>query len=215
MDTPSNPGHPGSPALLRPALSRALLLLVLGVLAALLLTLIDRATRAQVQRNEQAWIAERLQRLLAGQHYDNDLLADRIVITAPDLLGTPRAVPIYRARLAGEPKAVVMQTIAPDGYRGPLEILVAIAVDGTLLGVQVIRHQETPGLGDGFERDPRWLRSFAGRSLLSPRQQRWSVRQDGGDFDAFTGATITPRAIVKAVRRSLEYYRANQHRLFD
>jgi Na+-translocating ferredoxin:NAD+ oxidoreductase subunit G len=153
--------------------------------------------------------------LLAGQSYDNDLLTDHIVVTAPDLLGTSRPVRIYRARQGNQPRAVVIQTIAPDGYRGPLEVLVAIARDGTLIAVQVIRHQETVGLGDAFERDPGWLRAFSGRSLSSPPQQRWSVRQDGGDFDAFTGATITPRAIVKAVRRALEYYRANGERLFD
>ena len=199
----------------RAALPSALLLLALAIGTALLLAAIEGASRQQVERNEQAWILQRLQALLAGQPYDNDLLADHIVVTAPDLLGTARPVRIYRARHGGQPQAVVIQTIAPDGYRGPLEVLVAIAVDGTLIGVQVIRHQETTGLGDAFERDPDWLRNFAGRSLLSPPQQRWSVRQDGGDFDAFTGATITPRAIVKAVRRALEYYRANRQRLFE
>jgi Na+-translocating ferredoxin:NAD+ oxidoreductase subunit G len=196
-------------------LRAALLLLVLAIGTALLLAGIDNASHSQVERNEQAWILQRLQALLAGQSYDNDLLTDHIVVTAPDLLGTARPVRIYRARQGSQPRAVVIQTRAPDGYRGPIEVLVAIARDGTLIAVQVIRHQETVGLGDAFERDPGWLRAFAGRSLSSPPQQRWNVRQDGGDFDAFTGATITPRAIVKAVRRALEYYRANGERLFD
>jgi electron transport complex protein RnfG len=202
-------------SLLRQPLRAALWLAVLGIGAALLLTWVDHASREQVQRNEQAWILERLNALLISVPHDNDLLSDRIVVRAPDLLGTSRRVPIYRARQGGTPRAVVIQTVAPDGYRGPLEILVAIGVDGRLIGVRVIRHQETTGLGDAFERNPAWLRAFQGRSLSEPPQQRWSVRQDGGDFDAFTGATITPRAIVKAVRRALEYYQANRARIFS
>lgn len=208
MDTPNSVRW-------RASLPSAVLLFVLAVGSALALSALDAASRQQVERNEQQWILQRLQVLLAGSYYDNDLLADRIVVTAPDLLGTTRPIPVYRARHHGVPTAAVIQTIAPDGYRGPIEILVAIAVDGTLIGVQVIRHNETTGLGDAFERDPDWLREFKGRSLLSPPQQRWSVRQDGGDFDAFTGATITPRAIVGAVRRAQEYYRANKQRLFE
>lgn len=207
-------GSPGRARALPQALVSAVLLALLALGAALLLNRIDAASRAQVERNEQAWILERLAALLSEVPYDNDLLADRIIVRAPDLLGTSRSVPIYRVRHAGAPRAVVIQSVAPDGYRGPLEILIAIAVDGRLLGVQVIRHQETPGLGDAFERNRAWLRDFTGRSLLDPPQQRWSVRQDGGEFDAFTGATITPRAIVKAVRRALEYYHANQRRVF-
>jgi electron transport complex protein RnfG len=118
-------------------------------------------------------------------------------------------------RRTGAPVAVAIRSIAPDGYRGPLELLVVIAPDGKLIGVRVIRHNETPGLGDAFEnRDADWLTRFRGLSLTNPPQQRWTVRRDGGDFDAFTGATITPRAIVKAVRRTLEFYRGNPELLF-
>jgi electron transport complex protein RnfG len=90
-----------------------------------------------------------------------------------------------------------------------------VAYDGSLLGVQVVRHKETPGLGDQFEnRRADWLGEFRGKSLSDPPQQRWSVRKDGGDFDGFTGATITPRAIVRAIRRTLEYYEAQRDRIF-
>jgi electron transport complex protein RnfG len=217
MATPSRiaPSRTTRSSLLPQPVASALLLAVLALGAALLLDRIDALSRGQVERNEQAWILERLAALLTKVPYDNDLLADRIIVRAPDLLGTSHPVPIYRVLHAGTPRAVVIQTVAPDGYRGPLEILVAIAVDGSLIGVQVIRHQETPGLGDAFERNRAWLRAFAGRSLRQPLQQRWSVRKDGGEFDAFTGATITPRAIVKAVRRALEYYAANRRQIFD
>lgn len=191
----------------------------LAIIAAVLtvgLVVIANVTHDRIARNQQAWIKEHLDALVSPQSYDNDPLTDITQITAPDLLGTSAPVTAYRMRKAGLPVAVAIRSIAPDGYRGPLELLVAIAPGGQLLGVQVIRHNETPGLGDAFEnRDADWLERFRGLSLTKPPQQRWSVRRDGGDFDAFTGATITPRAIVKAVRRTLEFYRGNEDRLYQ
>lgn len=201
-----------SPA--RPVLSASVLVAGALVLAALL-TWVDYGTKERIRRNEQAWIQQRIDALVAPTARDNDPLSDRISVTAPDILEINQPVTIYRARMRGEPVAAVMHTVAPDGYQGPIELLVAIAYDGSLLGVQVVRHQETPGLGDQFENRRRdWLEDFRGRSLNDPPQQRWSVRKDGGDFDAFTGATITPRAIVRATRRALEYYGARREQIF-
>jgi Na+-translocating ferredoxin:NAD+ oxidoreductase subunit G len=200
----------GMPA--KPALTLAVFAAVLTALLALVASL----THERIAANEQAWIKQRLDALVAPDSHDNDLLADSIAVTAPDLLGSAQPVRIYRARRGGAPVAAVIRPIAPDGYRGPIELLVAIGRDGRLIGVQVIRHEETPGLGDAFEsRDVHWLDRFRGRSLIDPPTQRWTVRRDGGDFDAFTGATITPRAIVKAVRNALEYYERNAQRIFD
>lgn len=191
----------------------------LAILAAVLtagLVVIANVTHDRIARNQQVWIKEHLDALVSPQSYDNDPLTDTTEISAPDLLGTAAPVTAYRMRKAGLPVAVAIRSIAPDGYRGPLELLVAIAPGGQLLGVQVIRHNETPGLGDAFEnRDADWLERFRGLSLTKPPQQRWSVRRDGGDFDAFTGATITPRAIVKALRRTLEFYQGNEERLYQ
>ena len=196
----------------KPALTLAI---VAAVLTALL-ALVASFTRERIVSNEQAWIRQRLDALVPPAMHDNDLLTDSIAVTAPDLLGSSRPVKIYRARRNGAPVAAVLRPIAPDGYRGPIELLVAVGPAGRLIGVQVIRHQETPGLGDAFEsRDVHWLDRFRGRSLTDPPPQRWTVRRDGGDFDAFTGATITPRAIVKAVRNALEYYQRNSQRIFD
>jgi electron transport complex protein RnfG len=190
----------------------------LAVIAALLtigIVAIANVTRDHIARNQQAWIKQHLDALVSPASYDNDPLIDTLQVTAPDLLGSAAPVTAYRMRKSGAPVAVAIRSVAPDGYRGPLELLVAIAPDGKLIGVQVIRHNETPGLGDAFEnRDADWLTRFHGLSLSNPPQQRWSVRRDGGDFDAFTGATITPRAIVKAVRRTLEFYRGNKELLF-
>ena len=189
------------------------------VLIAALLTIglvaIANFTRDRIARNQQEWIKQHLDTLVSPQSYDNDPLTDTLPVSSPDLLGSATAVTAYRMRKAGAPVAVAIRSIAPDGYRGPLELLVVVAPEGHLIGVRVIRHNETPGLGDAFEnRDADWLMRFRGLSLTNPPQQRWTVRRDGGDFDAFTGATITPRAIVKAVRRTLEFYRGNQKLLF-
>ena len=194
----------------------ALPLAALGAVLAFVLIVLGQATRERIALNERSWIKQPLYALLEPATYDNDLLSDQVIVTSPDLLGTNKPARIYRARRNGAPVAAIIHTVAPDGYRGPIELLVAIDVDGRLLGVQVVRHNETPGLGDVFEtREADWLDAFQGLSLENPPQQRWTVRKDGGDFDAFTGATITPRAIVKAVRRSLEFYRAQHDRIFS
>ena len=211
MATPSDTS--ASPA--RAWLLGGLALAVLAALATLAQGWLAARLGARIERNQNAWITQRLDALVPAELHDNDLLADTIAVQQPDLLGTARPVTVYRARKAGEPVAVILRPIAPDGYQGPIELLVAIAYDGSLLGVQVLRHHETPGLGSQFEsNDGAWLRRFSGLSLQRPPQQRWTVRKDGGEFDAFTGATITPRAIVKAVRSTLEYYRSHRDRLF-
>lgn len=200
----------------RQRLVGAIAIVVLGVVAAIGLALLDRMTHAQVERNAQEWLIERLDVLVPQDRRDNDVIADRVFAVAPDLLGIERPVAVYRARKGGQPVAAILHTTAPDGYRGPIELLVAIDASGKLIGVQVVRHRETPGLGDAFEnRNRDWLPKFSGRSLDDPPQQRWAVRKDGGEFDGFTGATITPRAIVKGVRRSLEFYRAKQRLIFS
>jgi H+/Na+-translocating ferredoxin:NAD+ oxidoreductase subunit G len=211
----ATPADPPSQRPTRRVLALVATLVIVGVLATVLLTQVADFTRARIARNEQAWIQQHLDALVPPPSHDNDLLSDAIGVISPDLLGTSQPVTIYRARRHGMAVAAVIRSVAPDGYRGPLELLVAIAYDGTLLGVHVLRHNETPGLGDAFEkRQPHWLERFRGRSLSDPPQQRWTVRKDGGDFDAFTGATITPRAIVREVRRTLEYYQANRDRIF-
>jgi len=217
MVTPGNDvGHAPRASATRAVARSAISLGLIGAALALALFALAQMTGERIARNRQGWIRQPLYALLEPGSYDNDLLADAVTVAAPDLLGTDAPATIYRARRHGEPVAAVIQTVAPDGYRGPIDLLVAIAWDGTLLGVQVVRHNETPGLGDAFEtRDAHWLEAFRGLSLTRPPQQRWTVRKDGGDFDAFTGATITPRAIVKAVRRALEFYAAQRDRLFS
>jgi Na+-translocating ferredoxin:NAD+ oxidoreductase subunit G len=209
MDTSAEPVR-------RPQRVTAILIVIaVALLLAAVVAMVESATRERAKRNEQAWIQQRLDVLVPPDRHDNDLLSDRVDVVSPDILGVEQPVTIYRARMNSEAVAAVFHTVAPDGYHGPIELLVAVAYDGSLLGVQVVRHKETPGLGDQFEnRRADWLEGFRGKSLNDPSQQRWSVRKDGGEFDGFTGATITPRAIIRATRRTLEYYGAQRDRIF-
>jgi Na+-translocating ferredoxin:NAD+ oxidoreductase subunit G len=212
MATPADDARPPAKRVVRQAATLGLI----AIVTTAVLAIIANQTHPRIVRNEQAWLRQQLDALLPPQTYDNDPLSDIVAVRAPELLGTTQPVTIYRARRGDKPVAAVLRPIAPEGYRGPIELLVAIGYDGRLIGVQVLRHNETPGLGDAFEtRDVDWLQQFPGRSLSNPPVQRWTVRRDGGDFDAFTGATITPRAIVKAVRDALEYYARNRDRIFE
>jgi electron transport complex protein RnfG len=111
--------------------------------------------------------------------------------------------------------AAVFSVVARGGYAGDIELLVGVRADGRVAGVRVVEHHETPGLGDGIEADKSdWIRGFDGRSLGDPPREDWAVRRDGGDFDQFTGATITPRAVVEAVRDTLIYFEDHRDQVF-
>jgi len=190
-------------------------LAIITAVVVIALSVIAELTRDRIARNERAWFIAQLNELVPPTLHDNDLLSDQILVVAEDRLGTSRAVPIYRARRDGKPVAAILRPVAPDGYGGAIELMVAVRYDGTLIGVAVLSHRETPGLGDVFAQEgSHWLASFRGRSLDNPVAAEWAVRKDGGQFDQFTGATITPRAIVKAVRRSLEYFARNRAKIF-
>lgn len=197
------------------SLRTAAVLVVVTVMGFGLVALVHEATRdavaAAAHERELAKFAE----VLRGHAFDNDPLADAIEVSDPELLGTRAPVRACRARLGGQPVAVVLEPVAPNGYAGAIRLLVAIAPDGTLLGVRVLQHRETPGLGDAIEpRKSDWIERFAGRSLRDPAPRRWRVRKDGGDFDQFTGATITPRAVVGAVANTLVYFERHRDELF-
>ncbi|ROR35052.1 electron transport complex subunit RsxG [Inmirania thermothiophila] len=172
-------------------------------------------TRERIAQVERENLLRTLGALVPPEWYDNDLAGDTLQVRDRALLGTDEPVTVYRARRGGAPVAVVLTPVAPDGYGGPIRLMVAIRVDGTLAGVRVLAHKETPGLGDRIEVEKSdWIHAFRGRSLRDPDPAHWKVRKDGGVFDQFTGATITPRAVVKAVRKALEYYEAHRNELF-
>lgn len=177
--------------------------------------LTEFTTRDAIADNERALLLRNLHALLPPERLDNDIASDTLQLEPSPLLGTEQVSLVYRARLAGEPVAAVFNSIAPNGYSGRIHLLVGVWVDGSIAGVRVVKHAETPGLGDGIEiRKSDWITGFDGRSLQNPAAEGWRVKRDGGEFDQLTGATITPRAVVEAVRNTLLYYRANVDMIF-
>ena len=137
---------------------------------------------------------------------NQSLLEDCLQVTNEQLLGKSTAQTLYRWRQQGSVAAYLIETTAPDGYSGNIDLIVAVTPDGTVLGSRVLDHKETPGLGDKIEtRRSDWMFSFNQKTVSNENAAKWAVRKDGGDFDQFTGATITPRAVVKAVRNAVLY----------
>lgn len=192
-----------------------LLLVAFAVVGTGLVAMTYEATQGRIAANARQTLLFKIRGLIPAERYDNDLLQDTVEVLAPEALGIPTPSTVYLARKAGEPVAAILTPVAPDGYAGPIQLIVAVYYDGTLAGARVLAHAETPGLGDYIEenRSP-WIQGFSGRSLDSPPPERWKVKRDGGVFDQRTGATMTPRAVVKAVRKTLEYFVANRDRLF-
>jgi electron transport complex protein RnfG len=202
----------------RPALRRAwIAAAVLAVAAAGafgLVALMHAATREEIAASARRLELARFDAVLDGVRYDNDLLADTLPLPDPASSGAGGVQKAYRARLGGRPVAVVLEAVAPDGYSGPLRLLLAVATDGSVLGVRVTSHRETPGLGDFVDiRKTGWIRQFDGRSLQSPPAARWKLRRDDGDFDQYTGATVTSRAVTAAVADALAWFATHRDEL--
>jgi len=199
----------------RNILLAGLLLALSALLGTGLLSLTNSHARPYIAENERLRLLDSLNAVIPPDQYDNDPLTDTLQMTDPELLGMDEAVTIYRARRGGEGRAVAFRVRAPGGYSGPIDLLVGVAVDGRLSGVRVISHKETPGLGDAIEVGRSdWITGFTGRSRRNPQDAGWKVKRDGGVFDQFTGATITPRAVVKGVHKALQFYEQRRHQIF-
>ncbi|GAA3603479.1 electron transport complex subunit RsxG [Gibbsiella greigii] len=146
-----------------------------------------------------------LDQVVPPEHYDNHMQADCFLVSDP-ALGNAGPHRLYLARKQGQPVAAAIETTAPDGYSGAIQLLVGADFSGTVFGTRVVEHHETPGLGDKIElRISDWITFFSRQKITGPDDARWAVKKDGGMFDQFTGATITPRAVVNAVRRTALY----------
>lgn len=199
----------------RTILMSTLILTLFAVVGVGLVAFTYDNTQERIAANEKAALLRSLHSIISPQSHDNDIFTDTIEAHSRQLLGSEKPVTVYRARMQGKPIAVVFAPIAPDGYNGAIKLLVGVRYDGTLAGVRVVSHRETPGLGDGIEAERSdWILDFTGRSLTNPGKRGWNVKKDGGVFDQFTGATITPRAVIKAVYSSLLYYRQHRDALF-
>ena len=192
----------------------AIVLAAVAIAAFGLVAVVHEVTRDQIAATERARELARFDQVLGGLLHDNDLLADTVTLRDPERLGTTAAITAYRARFHGQPVAVLLEPVAPDGYSGAIRLLIAVAPDGTVLGVRTVSHRETLGLGDFIDtRKSDWMQGFTGKSSRDPAVARWRVRKDGGDFDQYTGATITSRAVVGSVGRTLEFFARHRDEL--
>lgn len=202
-----------------PEISRSMLKnsLVLGLFAIAtvgVVATLQQATGERIATAEREAQVRALSEILPPGSYDNHLLDNSIELHDP-LLGSKSPQAAYIALKDGKPSAIILRATAPDGYSGAIQLLVGIQADGRLAGVRVLNHRETPGLGDKIDlAKSTWIRSFDGKSLQTPSTEGWAVKKDRGEFDQFAGATITPRAVVKAVHKALQYFDAHKQQLF-
>jgi len=190
---------------------------VLGAFAVVaigMVTWVFNASKARIIENERVALVKQLSALLPEESYDNDIVNDTAHWVEPDL-AVGETLTIFRFRKNTRPVAVVIPTVAPGGYNGKIKLLVAINNEGVVSAVRVTSHHETPGLGDKMEIERSgWINVFKGKSFKTLPESQWKVKRDGGAIDQFTGATITPRAIVQAVKKTVVFFEANREALF-
>jgi len=199
----------------RPILVAALVLAGFAVCGVGVVAITHDLTAERIAANEHQALLRTLEAIVPEGGTDNDIAADHIEVHNYELLGATNTR-VYRGRRDGQPAALVLDPLVPNGYAGPIKLLVSVLADGSLGGVRVVSHHETPGLGDRIEEQKsNWVKSFTGRSLEDPPIELWRVKRDGGVFDQFTGATITPRAIVQAVKNTLLFVQQQGDRLYQ
>lgn len=191
-----------------------LLLMLFGVMGSAMVGVTFESTEEIIAENDRRAMLRTLNQILPTEKYDNDLIKDTLTLPADDKLGQKNNSNAYLAKKNNNVIAIIFSVNAADGYNGEIRLLVGVNIDGTLAGVRVVKHNETPGLGDAIEtKRSNWVFSFNNKSLSKPDSSRWKVKRDGGVFDQFTGATITPRAVVKAVKQCLIYFTIHQKTL--
>ena len=199
-----------------PMIKNGFLLALFALICTGLVAVVNQQTADKITQQEQQELMRVLHQLIPDEIHDNDLTAQCTLLLHKDALGTDNPMPAYIATMAGKPVAIAIEAIAPDGYNGNIKLIVGVNTQGEVLGVRTLTHQETPGLGDKIElRKSNWVNQFVGKVLDSQDDKQWLVKKDGGDFDQFTGATITPRAYVKAVKNAVWYFNNNQAQIFS
>ncbi len=180
---------------------------------ALLIAITFQSTKAKIGEQQRLAAQKALKEIIPESLHDNDLLATTHTLSFEEAMqfGIKEPLKLHIATLNGDLSAIAIPAIAPDGYSGDINMLIGIDIQGQLTGVRVLNHKETPGLGDKIDlKKSDWILGFNGKSLSNPTHENWAVKKDGGEFDQFTGATITPRAIVKRIKQTLEIFNA-QH----
>ncbi len=188
----------------KPIFIAGFLLLIFTFISVFLVSLVQYSTKERIKYNEEQLLIKRLGELVQG--YDNNILQDKILIET-DLHNIKQTLSVYLAKKNNHIFAYLIEHVYPNGYNGNILLLTGIGSDKKLLGVRVITHKETPGLGDKIEtKKSNWIKQFKGLSLSNMNKKQWGVKHNGGAFDAFTGATITPRAIISATYQVLELF---------
>ncbi|RYZ84865.1 MAG: electron transport complex subunit RsxG [Moraxellaceae bacterium] len=196
----------------------SLLLGVFALVTTTLLAVTAQFTSERISTSEREAQQKALFEIVPRERHDNDILTD--IINIPQNawvdLGLKNGGAIHVARQSGKTIAVIVPAVAPDGYSGDIHMIIGVNVNGTIAGVRVVDHHETPGLGDKIDlKKSHWILGFNDKSIATPKMPRWKVKKDGGDFDQFAGATITPRAVVNQVKRVLEFVEAHRGELFE
>lgn len=190
-------------------------MLSFAFIGTLLLASVFDVTRAPIEASEKAARLSLFKEILPAENYDNDLLASQVMIAPNALLGNRLPSIANVAKQQQQTAGVILEAIAHDGYSGDIKLLIAIRADGSISGVRVLAHKETPGLGDYIDiAHGNWIKLFDNESLEKTAAEKWQVKKDGGQYDYMVGATITPRAVVKAVKQALQFYQQNKQTLF-
>ncbi|MEQ1598183.1 MAG: electron transport complex subunit RsxG [Methylotenera sp.] len=201
--------------IIKHASKTAITLIAFAVVFTALLAYIFQVTKVPIEQSEAKARLALFRQIVPENMHDNDILKDKLTIAPNDLLGNKQATIANRARINNVPAAVILEAVAHDGYSGDIKLLIAIKYDGSISGVRVLTHKETPGLGDYIDiaKDD-WIKLFDGESLTKTSDKNWNVKKDNGQFDYMAGATITPRAVIKAVHKALQYFEVNRATLF-
>jgi electron transport complex protein RnfG len=187
-----------------------------ALISVIFVAVTNHLTKDKIIENEAMLLMLALNEIVSTDRYDNDLASSKIILKSQDT-GFAKDTPVYLATLNGAPSTAIFEVTTLKGYSGAITMLVGInASDQTLSGIRIVKHKETPGLGDKMEtRKSNWVFAFNGKSLNNPNTNGWQVKKDGGNFDQFTGATITPRAIVNIIKTTLIYAQSNMTKLFQ
>ena len=190
-------------------------MIIFSLLASIALSISYFFTKTPIEESDAKAKRTFLNQVIPSNLYDNNLVKDTISVEPSPLIGNKKNIDVYRAKKNNQVIAVIIETIAPDGYSGEIKTLVGIDQEDKILGVRVIIHKETPGLGDYIEIEKsQWIKNFDLKSLGKITEKEWAVKKDGGSFDYVSGATITSRAVIKSTYKSLLYVKENKKRLF-
>lgn len=204
-----------SETIIKHASKTAFTLMAFAIVFTSLMAYVFNVTKAPIEQSEAAARMSLFRQIMPEHMHDNDLLKDTVTIPPDALLGNTQPTVANIARIQHQPSAIILEAIAHDGYSGDIKLLLAIQADGVVSGVRVITHKETPGLGDYIDiAKNNWIKLFDGKSLNTASETDWHVKKDGGKFDYMVGATITPRAVVGAVHKALQYVDLNKQTLF-